>query len=163
MSLPVAKTILTCTLLLAGGLEVAAARGARHAQSASQGAAQASPPKAEGAFANGASISRETGCEYCHGKGLSGTAKAPSLAGVSRRLTPEAIARQIHDGGGAMPAFGETLSETQIDDLVVYLSAFKKVPPRKHSVPKSSSVAPAPSPAGQKMHAVLATVPTVTE
>jgi mono/diheme cytochrome c family protein len=42
-------------------------------------------------------------------------------------MTAAAIAKQIHDGGQAMPAFGDQLTAAQIDDLVAYLRSKRKV------------------------------------
>jgi mono/diheme cytochrome c family protein len=47
---------------------------------------------------------------------------------VGKRLTKGAIARQIHDGGKGMPAFGEALQPDEITALVEMLAKKKKVP-----------------------------------
>ncbi len=51
----------------------------------------------------------------------------PDLQLVRRRMKAEAIAKQIHDGGQAMPAFGDSLTSEEIDDLVAYLRAKRKI------------------------------------
>jgi mono/diheme cytochrome c family protein len=71
----------------------------------------------------------EKGCVYCHGvNGVGIPNKAPSLLTVGKRLTKGAIARQIHDGGKGMPAFGEALQPDEITALVEMLAKKKKVP-----------------------------------
>jgi mono/diheme cytochrome c family protein len=50
------------------------------------------------------------------------------------------IAHQIHDGGLEMPAFGTSLTDPQIQDLVAYLRAKRKF------VPPAPKPAPAPTP-----------------
>ena len=69
----------------------------------------------------GARLFANSGCAHCHGDKLEGNDVGPSLRGVGRQLKPEAIKKQIHDGGKVMPAFGDVLSGGQIDQLVVYL------------------------------------------
>ena len=73
----------------------------------------------------------ERGCEYCHGAGGAGTERGPSLLGVSKKLRGDQIFRQIHEGGGAMPAFGEALTMPEIDALVGYLQTLKLAPAAK--------------------------------
>ncbi len=87
-------------------------------------------PQAE----HGAQLFEQSGCSHCHGPAGIGGGKGPDLANVSKRLKPEAISHQIHEGGKVMPAFGEVLSEQEIDDLVEYLRTKRKAP--KPIVPK---------------------------
>jgi mono/diheme cytochrome c family protein len=50
---------------------------------------------------------------------------------VRKRKNKDQITLQIHDGGLSMPAFKDTLTNSQIEDLVAYLRAkrkFVKVP-----------------------------------
>jgi mono/diheme cytochrome c family protein len=74
----------------------------------------------------GAELFHVKGCEHCHGADGIGTDRAPNLSGVGRILRKPAIARQIHDGGKQMPAFGNALTNDEIQDLVAYLAAKKK-------------------------------------
>lgn len=77
----------------------------------------------------GAILFHEKGCEHCHGVDGVGIAnKGPSLLTVGKRLKKDAIARQIHDGGDSMPAFGESLQPDEITALVDMLAKKKKVP-----------------------------------
>lgn len=74
----------------------------------------------------GAAVFHEKGCEHCHGVDGIGTDKGPDLSGVGRQLHKPEIAKQIHDGGKEMPAFGDALTDDEIQQLVEYLAAKKK-------------------------------------
>jgi mono/diheme cytochrome c family protein len=73
------------------------------------------------ARARGAELFNTTGCAHCHGPAGVGGEIGPSLLNIRKHMDTAAIARQIHDGGKAMPAFGDQLTAAQIDDLVAYL------------------------------------------
>ena len=80
---------------------------------------------------SGAALFHEKGCEHCHGVGGVGIPdKGPSLLTVGKRLKKDAIAKQIHDGGDRMPAFGDSLQPDEITALVDMLSKQKKAPKR---------------------------------
>jgi mono/diheme cytochrome c family protein len=84
------------------------------------------------AKARGAEIFATHGCAFCHGKEGVGGGRGPDLQLVRKRLKPEQISRQIHDGGKGMPPFGDQLTGAEIEDLVAYLRAKRKfvvVPP----------------------------------
>jgi mono/diheme cytochrome c family protein len=70
----------------------------------------------------GARVFREAGCGTCHTLSAAGSGGriGPSLD--RRRLGPDAIAAQVRDGGGGMPAFDGRLSEGQIDALAAYVA-----------------------------------------
>jgi len=74
----------------------------------------------------GAAVFHEKGCEHCHGIDGVGTDKGPDLSGVGRHLHKPEIAKQIHDGGKEMPAFGDALTNDEVQQLVEYLAAKKK-------------------------------------
>ncbi len=80
----------------------------------------------------GAELFAKSGCTFCHGPAGTGTERAPSLRDVYKRLSPEQIQHQIHDGGQMMPPFGDALTEEEISSLVQFLrtkDAWKFVPP----------------------------------
>lgn len=77
-------------------------------------------------LAAGALLFHEKGCEYCHGAELAGTEKAPDLTAVGKRRNREYIARQIREGGGGMPAFGEVLVGDEAATLVDFLETKRK-------------------------------------
>jgi len=74
----------------------------------------------------GAVLFHERGCEHCHGVDAAGTDRGPDLRGVGRWLHQPEIALQIRNGGKSMPAFGDTLSNDEVQHLVAFLAAKKK-------------------------------------
>ena len=90
--------------------------------------AQASPAGLH-VVATGAVLFHEKGCEHCHGANFAGVVdKGPSLLTVGKKLKKDAIAKQIHDGGQEMPAFGDALQPDEISVLVDMLARKKKAP-----------------------------------
>jgi ubiquinol-cytochrome c reductase cytochrome b subunit len=88
----------------------------------------------------GAQLFATRGCVRCHGKEGIGGGKGPDLQLVRKRLKPAAMAKQIRDGGLEMPAFGASLTDQEIKNLVAYLRAKRKV-----IVPRSAAaIAPLP-------------------
>jgi mono/diheme cytochrome c family protein len=82
------------------------------------------------AHARGAELFATHGCAHCHGTdGVNGEI-GPDLQQVRNRMTAAQIITQIHDGSKNMPAFADTLSTPQIDDLIAYLRT-----KRKHIIP----------------------------
>jgi mono/diheme cytochrome c family protein len=79
------------------------------------------------AVERGRELFANKGCAYCHGPAGVGGRVGPDLQLVRKRLDTEAISRQIHLGGKAMPAFGGQLTEQEISDLVAFLRAKRKV------------------------------------
>jgi mono/diheme cytochrome c family protein len=77
---------------------------------------------------SGASLFHEKGCEHCHGVNGLGGKLGPDLSTVGKRLKKQQIEHQIHDGGAAMPAFGDVLQPDEIKDLVDFLRAKRKAP-----------------------------------
>jgi mono/diheme cytochrome c family protein len=63
------------------------------------------------------------GCERCHSITGVGGQRAPDLGSVGLRRTPRQIRRQILRGGHGMPPFGKVLANSEVDDLVVFLSS----------------------------------------
>lgn len=89
-----------------------------HPSARAQQAAPAPPtPQA------GANLFATSGCSQCHGPEGNGTAKAPNIHDVRKRKTDEEIYLQIKEGKGAMPAFGDALSEDEIRSIVAFLHA----------------------------------------
>jgi len=80
----------------------------------------------------GAVLFRDKGCAHCHGVGGIGGKKAPSLTDLpkSKLWTPAKITNQILNGGQKMPAFGDSLTDEEIAQLVAYLRArHRPIPP----------------------------------
>jgi mono/diheme cytochrome c family protein len=76
----------------------------------------------------GATLFHEKGCEHCHGANGRGGDLGPDLSTVGKRLNKQQIEHQIHNGGAAMPAFGDVLQPDEIKDLVDFLHAKRKTP-----------------------------------
>jgi mono/diheme cytochrome c family protein len=86
---------------------------------------------------SGAKLFHEKGCEHCHGVNGRGGDLGPDLSTVGKRLKKQQIEHQIHDGGAAMPAFGDVLQSDEIKDLVDFLHAKRKAPKTTTSATKS--------------------------
>ena len=101
------------------------------------------PPPAQASSSThtrGAELFATRGCAHCHGTdGVNGEI-GPDLQQIRNRMTAAQIATQIHDGSKNMPAFADSLSTPQIDDLIAYLRT-----KRKHIIPPPPP-APAPKP-----------------
>jgi mono/diheme cytochrome c family protein len=87
---------------------------------------------------SGALLFHEKGCEHCHGANGQGGELGPDLTLVGKRKSKAQIEHQIHDGGAAMPAFGEVLQPDEIQDLVEFLHAKRKAP-KKTTQPVQSA------------------------
>jgi len=77
---------------------------------------------------HGAELFKEKGCTHCHGEFGQGKDDAPDLTNVRKRMKAEQVEKQIHDGGKAMPAFGDSLTVDEIHALVEFLRSKRKVP-----------------------------------
>jgi mono/diheme cytochrome c family protein len=75
--------------------------------------------------AEGGQLFATSGCTHCHGENAAGGEIGPSLLGVSKKKDSKALTVQIHDGAGAMPAFGGILTDDQIAALVRYVKTLK--------------------------------------
>lgn len=69
----------------------------------------------------GAALFQEKGCSHCHTIRESGGHKGPDLSGVGRQLKIPALRKQIVEGGLTMPAFGDSLTGEETNDLIEYL------------------------------------------
>jgi len=87
--------------------------------------------KSKAAEESGAILFRDKGCAYCHGVGGTGGKKGPNLADIrTDKLWPaENITKQILNGGQKMPPFADSLTDTEIQELVAYLRAKKRPMP----------------------------------
>ncbi len=63
------------------------------------------------------------GCSYCHGLDLAGTEDAPDLGPGSdaEEESDNRLAKRIREGEDEMPAFGNILTDSQIELVVAYL------------------------------------------
>jgi cytochrome c6 len=72
-------------------------------------------------------------CEMCHGEGGAGdtpVGKALQAKSLTDRevvkKSDSALAAQIKNGSGKMPAFKDKLSDAQIDDVIAYIRKLQK-------------------------------------
>ena len=75
----------------------------------------------EGESADGAAVFAEAGCGGCHtfsAANSSGTV-GPSLDGID--MSKDEIEQQVRNGGGGMPAFGDRLSDAEIEAVADYV------------------------------------------
>jgi quinohemoprotein ethanol dehydrogenase len=61
-------------------------------------------------------------CAGCHGLAGTGGNGGPSLADNPNAADPVKVRAQVTNGGGGMPAFKDTLTQQQIDDVAAYVS-----------------------------------------
>jgi mono/diheme cytochrome c family protein len=65
-----------------------------------------------------------TTCGWCHSDGGRAAGKGPQLMGTTR--DDDFIRNRIKNGKpGAMPAFGATFNDAQIDEIIKYIRALK--------------------------------------
>src|SRR5260221_6260032 len=80
----------------------------------------------------------------CHALGGEGGQRGPALDSVATRLTGDQLIRQVLQGRGNMPAYGNNLSPAETTALVAFLNSLhpaKQTPARDASL---VSVVPAP-------------------
>ena len=84
------------------------------------------PPKLlEGRTAlerQGSLVLQEKQCRNCHALGGEGGLRGPALATVATRLTGDELIRQVLQGRGNMPAYGNNLSPAETTALVAFLN-----------------------------------------
>jgi ubiquinol-cytochrome c reductase cytochrome b subunit len=69
----------------------------------------------------GALVFQVKQCRNCHSIGKSGGQRGPALDSVATRLTQDQLIRQVIQGGGNMPAYGNNLSPAETTALVAFL------------------------------------------
>ena len=69
----------------------------------------------------GALVFQAKQCRNCHSLGDSGGQRGPTLDSVAVRLTGDQLIRQVIQGGGNMPAYGNNLSPAETTALVAFL------------------------------------------
>jgi ubiquinol-cytochrome c reductase cytochrome b subunit len=69
----------------------------------------------------GALVFQAKQCRNCHSLGDSGGQRGPALDNVAARLTQDQFIRQVIQGGGNMPAYGNNLSPAETTALVAFL------------------------------------------
>jgi ubiquinol-cytochrome c reductase cytochrome b subunit len=74
----------------------------------------------------GAIVLQNKQCRNCHSIGGAGGLRGPALDGVASRMTEDQIIRQVLQGGGNMPAYGNALSPSETTALVRFLTTLRR-------------------------------------
>ena len=69
----------------------------------------------------GALVFQNKQCHNCHALGGDGGKRGPALDSVAVSLTRDQLIRQVIQGGGNMPAYGNNLSPAETTALVAFL------------------------------------------
>jgi ubiquinol-cytochrome c reductase cytochrome b subunit len=75
----------------------------------------------------GSQLMYDKGCLFCHQINNMGGQRGPNLTFIEKRLTKSEITIRIVNGGSNMPAFGGSLSRTELNALVVFLLSDKRI------------------------------------
>lgn len=79
----------------------------------------------------GALVLQNKQCRNCHMLDGRGGQRGPTLDNIASRMTEDQIIRQVLQGGGNMPAYGNALSPSETKALVFFLKTLRdnNVPP----------------------------------
>jgi len=69
----------------------------------------------------GALVLQNKQCRNCHSIGGQGGMRGPALDSVASKMTQDQIIRQVLQGGGNMPAYGNALNPSETTALVQFL------------------------------------------
>src|SRR5258705_1794757 len=69
----------------------------------------------------GALVFQAKQCRNCHSLGERGGQRGPALDHVAARLTEDQLVRQVIQGDGNMPAYGNNLTPAETTALVAFL------------------------------------------
>lgn len=86
----------------------------------------------------GAVLVQNKNCRNCHALDGVGGRRGPDLTNVATRLTRDELVRQVIQGGGNMPAYGDRLDPDEVDALVAFLATLRgklDPPAREPSLP----------------------------
>ncbi len=73
----------------------------------------------------GAIVLQEKQCRNCHSIGGAGGLRGPALDAVAAHMTEDQMIRQVLQGGGNMPAYGNSLSPSETTALVGFLTTLR--------------------------------------
>jgi ubiquinol-cytochrome c reductase cytochrome b subunit len=99
----------------------------------------------------GALVLQAKQCRNCHSLGDEGGLRGPALDDVATRLTRDQLIRQVLQGGGNMPAYGNNLKPAEVTALVAFLERMHpgpQPPARQADTPARPSAPPAQQEAG---------------
>jgi ubiquinol-cytochrome c reductase cytochrome b subunit len=88
----------------------------------------------------GAIVFQYKQCRNCHALGGVGGRRGPNLDEIATKMTEDQMIRQVIQGGGNMPAFGENLSPAEVTALVSFLRTLHKPNERVAGDPSRSVV-----------------------
>ncbi len=88
----------------------------------------------------GAAVFQYKSCRNCHSLDGIGGQRGPDLTAVATRLTHDELIRQVIQGGGNMPAYGDQLKPAEVEVLVSFLETLRP----KGEKPARSPVGPRP-------------------
>jgi ubiquinol-cytochrome c reductase cytochrome b subunit len=79
----------------------------------------------------GAIVLQNKQCRNCHSIGGAGGLRGPALDAIAARMTEDQMFRQVLQGGGNMPAYGNALNPSETTALVRFLTTLrgKDLPP----------------------------------
>lgn len=84
-------------------------------------------------------------CRNCHSLDGVGGKRGPDLTFVGTRLNRPQLIRQVVQGGGYMPAYGNQLSSAEVDALVAFLAARRPAGEPEAEVPVAPPVTGGPT------------------
>ena len=73
----------------------------------------------------GAVIFQSKQCRNCHAVGGVGGQRGPALDSIATRMTEDQMVRQVLQGGGNMPAYGNALNPSETKALVSFLMTLR--------------------------------------
>lgn len=73
----------------------------------------------------GAIVLQNKQCRNCHSIGGEGGLRGPALDSIAARMTEDQIIRQVLQGGGNMPAYGNALNPAETTALVGFLTTLR--------------------------------------
>jgi ubiquinol-cytochrome c reductase cytochrome b subunit len=99
----------------------------------------------------GALVLQNKQCRDCHSIGGAGGLRGPALDAVASRMTEDQIIRQVLQGGGNMPAYGNALNPSETTALVKFLTTLRgnkaAAIDASRKMVQNSEQTPAPKPA----------------
>ncbi len=91
----------------------------------------------------GALVFQDKQCRNCHALGGEGGQRGPALDTVATRLTGDELIRQVLQGRGNMPAYGNNLSPAETTALVAFLKSLHPPDQRPAQDASLANIAPA--------------------
>ena len=99
----------------------------------------------------GAVVFQNKQCRNCHSIGGMGGLRGPALDNVAAHMTYDQIVRQVVQGGGNMPAYGNALNADETAGLVDFLATLRTdgQPPATDAARRLLHTSELKAPAGQ--------------